>query len=131
MAKLFAVRAAGLAFGAGFAALGAGLDGAAFALAVDFLGVAFLAFVVAFDLAGPDLAGAFTGADVGDTIRGALGAVALAAAAFGSVEVLSTSLITGHCPVAKLAANALRSRNIDTTDTLGVKGIIVHCTKYK
>ncbi|WP_143743038.1 hypothetical protein [Maricaulis sp. W15] len=124
-----------MAFEAGLAALGAGWDGADLTFAVDVFGAAFLAFaglaVVAFaGLAGLAVAVVFTGATVCDTMRGALGAVALAAAAFVSVEVFSTSLITGHCLVAKLAAEALRSRNINTTLPAGVKEIIVHRTKH-
>ncbi|BDW99758.1 hypothetical protein MACH15_15110 [Maricaulis maris] len=81
MAKLFTLRAAGLAFGAGLAALGAVLDGADFAVTVDFFGAAFLALtglaLAGFlGLAGLAFAVVFTDFAVAGADFGALGATA-------------------------------------------------------
>ncbi|MAC90142.1 MAG: hypothetical protein CMF73_12575 [Maricaulis sp.] len=99
--------------------MGAGLDGEDFTVAVDFFGAAFLAgtdfdLVAVFGLAGLAFAVAFTAFAWTDAPLEAPGAVALAASACVAVEVFSTLLISGHCLVAMLAANALRNRNINT-----------------
>ena len=118
------------------AAVGAGLDGADFTDVDDDFGAAFLAETdfgldAVFDFAGLALAVAFTVFTPAGALLGAAAAAAgaLTASACLAVEDLVALLISGHSLVAILAANALRSRNINTRHT--AVGQANYCALHK